>query len=99
MPCERSLDRHLRGLQVPDFTHHYDVGVLAQNGAQRMCKGEPNSRLHLNLVYACELILDRVLHREQLALRSIEQIERRIEGRRLAAAGGTCNQNDAIRLV
>ena len=38
MPGERRLDRHLRRLGVADFAHHDDVGVLAQQRAQRAAR-------------------------------------------------------------
>ena len=41
----RRLDRDVGGLQVADLTDHDDVGVLAEEGAQRV--GEVQSGLSL----------------------------------------------------
>ena len=37
------LNGNLRGLQVAHFTHHDDVRVLAQEGAQRLAEGQPDA--------------------------------------------------------
>ena len=70
MAGERGLDRDLRGLQVADLADHDDVGVLAQDGAQGVRESQPDLGLHLDLVDAGQLILDRVFDGEQLALRA-----------------------------
>ena len=46
---ERGLHRHLRGLGVADLADHDDVGVLAQDRAQRGREGDVDLALHLHL--------------------------------------------------
>ena len=62
---QRGLDRDLRRLQVADLADHDDVRVLAQDRAQRMREGEADLRLHLDLVDAGQLVLDRILDGER----------------------------------
>ena len=58
---ERRLHRHLRGLGVADLADHDDVGVLAQDRAQRGREGDVDLALHLHLAEARVDHLDRVL--------------------------------------
>jgi hypothetical protein len=37
----RGLDGDVGRFQVADFTHHDDVGILAQEGLERRCEGQP----------------------------------------------------------
>jgi hypothetical protein len=56
------------------------------------------SAADLDLVDAGHLVLDRILDREDLDVGLVQPVERRVERRRLAAAGGAGNQQDAVRL-
>ena len=58
---QRGLDGNLRGLEVSNLTDHDDVGVLTQERAQ--CRGEVQADVfvHLHLVDADEVELDRIL--------------------------------------
>ncbi len=67
MAGQRRLHGDLRGLQIAHFAHHDHVGVLAQDGAQQGGESQPDLRLGLHLVDAVELILDRVLDRDDVA--------------------------------
>ena len=58
---ERGLDGDLGGLEVADLADHDDVGVLAQEGAQRGGEVEPDVLVDLHLVDADEVVLDRIL--------------------------------------
>ena len=67
---ERGLERDLGGLEVADLADHDDVGVLAQEGAQRRREVEPDVLVHLHLVDADEVELDRVLGGRDVGARS-----------------------------
>ena len=69
MAGERGLDGDLRGLGVAHLADHDHVRVVAQEGAQRVGEGEPDRGLHLGLVDALDLVLDRILDGEDLAVR------------------------------
>ena len=64
---ERGLDGDLRGLVVADLTDEHDVGVGAQDRAQRGGEGQPGLGVDLHLVDAGEPVLDRVLDRDDVA--------------------------------
>jgi len=60
------LDGDLGGLVVADLPDHDHVGVLPDDRAQPVGEGEPDLRLHVDLVHAEELVLDRILDRDDL---------------------------------
>ena len=53
---------------VAHLAHQHHVRVLAQSGAQHALEGELDLLVHLHLVQAGQPILDRVFHRDDLAL-------------------------------
>ena len=97
MAGQRRLDRDLRGLQIADLADHDHVRVVAQHRAQDMGEAQPDLRLDLDLVDAVELILDRVLDGQHLAVRRVELDQRGVERGGLAAAGRAGDQDDAVR--
>ncbi len=99
MPGQRRLHRDLRGLQVADLADHDDVRVLPQDRAQQGGEVQPDLRLDLDLVDARELVLDRVLDRDDLARDRVERQQPGIQRRGLAAAGRPGDQHDAVRQV
>ena len=99
MAGERGLHRDLRGLEVADLADHDDVRVLAQEGAQGRGEVEADLLVHLHLVDARQVELDRVLGGGEV-LRGLVQIgERRVERGGLARAGGARHQHHAEGLV
>ena len=67
---ERRVDRDLGRLVVANLADHDDVGILAQEGAQPHAKVRPIFGLHLHLVDALELVLDRILGGEDVDARA-----------------------------
>ena len=98
MAGERSLDRDLCGLEVADFPHHDDIGILAHNGAQAVGKGEPDLRFYLDLVDAAQLILDRILDSDDFLSRIVDFLQGAVERRGLAAPGRSGDQDHPMRL-
>ncbi len=94
---QRRLHRDLRGFQVADLADHDDVGVLPHDRAQRVGERQIDLRLDLDLVDAGHLVFDRVLDGEDLDVGLVQAIERRIQRRRLAAAGRPGDEQDAVR--
>src|SRR5580704_8475676 len=99
MSGETRLYGDLRRLQIADFSHHDDVGVLAQDGAQPACESHLDLGIDLRLPDAVNEILDRVLDRDDVAGVVIETLEARVQRRRLAGARRTGDEQDAVRLV
>src|SRR4029079_17787599 len=60
---------------------------------------ELDLRIHLHLTDARELVLDRVLDRDDVLLGGIDLLERRVERGRLAAAGRAGDEDDAVALA
>ena len=58
---ERGLDRDLGGLEVADLADHDDVRVLPQERAQRGREVQADLVVHLHLVDAVQVVLDRIL--------------------------------------
>ena len=65
---ERGVDRDLRGLDVSDLADHDDVGVLPDDRAQGRRKRQAGPRIDRHLVDARDLILDRVLDRDDVVV-------------------------------
>jgi len=86
---QRSLDRDLRRLTVPDLTHHHDVGVGTQDRPQCGREREAGLLVDLNLVDAAEPVLDRVLDRDDVDLGPVDLGQRSVEGRGLTGARGS----------
>src|SRR5579885_1942043 len=98
VPRERRLDGDLGGLGVADLPHHDHVGILAHDRAQPVGEGEADRRLHVDLVHAEELILDRILDGDDLLVRRVDLVEGPVEGGGLAAARGAGHQDHPVGL-
>ena len=96
---ERRLDGDLGGLEVAHLADHDDVGVLAQEGAQRVGEVEADVLVDLHLVDADQVVLDRILGGGDVGDDLVELGERRVEGGGLAAAGRAGDQHHAEGLV
>ena len=77
------LDRDLGGFQVADLAHHDHVRVLAQEGAQRLGKGQACLRIDVHLVDARHVDLRRVLGGRDVAILGIEDVQARVQTHRL----------------
>ena len=96
---EGRLDADLGRFIVAGLADHDDVRVLAQEGPERSGKVEPDLVLHLHLVDAHEVELDRVLGRHDVLRVRVEFAQRRVQRRRLSASRRSRNEHHAIRPV
>jgi hypothetical protein len=71
---ERGVDGDGGRFQIANFTDHDDVGRLAQHGAQRGGKGHAHVFVDRDLVDAVELVFDRILHRDDLAVGLVDEL-------------------------
>ena len=53
-------------LEIPDFTHQHDVGVVPEHGAQPGGEGQADLIAHLDLDRAFQLIFDGILESDDL---------------------------------
>src|SRR5262245_36775973 len=95
---ERGVDGDLRGLLVADFADHDLVGVVTQDAAQAPGERQPLLLVDLNLGDAAQLVLDRVLDRDDLILVVTDFVQRGVQGRRLPRARGPRDQHHPVRL-
>ena len=86
-PVSAALTRDLGGLEVANLADHDDVRVLPQERAQRGREVQADVLVHLHLVDAVQVVLDRILGGGDVAIDRVELGERRVERRRLARAG------------
>ncbi len=91
------LDRDLGHLAVADLADEDDVRRLTQHRPEDRRERQADALAHLALVDAGEVVLDRVLGGDDLAVRPVEHVERRVERRRLARAGRPGDEEDAVR--
>ena len=69
---ERGLDGDFRRLDVTNFAHENDVGIMSQNRAQPAGKGQSRLAGDLDLIDTVKLIFDRILDRNDLALNFVD---------------------------
>ena len=93
---QRGLNRDLCRFQVPDLAHHDLVRVMAQDRPEPARKRHALFLVHRDLDHALELVLHRILNRDDLVLLGIDLIDRGIQGRCLAAPGRACHQHHAV---
>jgi hypothetical protein len=96
---QRRLDGDLRGLGVADLADHDDIRVLAQDRAQAAGERQLDLGVHLDLANAAQLVLDRILDRDDVLFDGIDLGQHRIKRRRLAAAGRPGDEDDAVTLA
>ena len=91
--------RDARGLAVANFADGNDIGVLTQNRAQAVCKRHAGLFVDLALVHAGDVVLDRVLERDDIDFLAREVLEHRAHRGRFAAARRADKQDDAARIL
>ena len=82
---------------VADLADHDDVGVGAHHRAQARGEVQPRLGVDLHLLDAGELVLDRVLDGDDVLLGRVQHLQRGVERRRLARAGGPGDEDRAVR--
>src|SRR5881392_2376724 len=75
-----------RRLKIANFADHDDVRRLAQDRTQRSWERHADLRIDLHLVDACHLVLDRLFHGDDFAVRFVDVIEAGVERRRFSRA-------------
>ena len=96
VPGEGGADRDLGRLEIADLADHDDVRVLAEDRAQGAGEGVADLGVGLDLGDVRHLVLDRVLHGDDLLDAVVDLLKARGEGRGLARAGGPGDEHDAV---
>ena len=93
---ERRVDRDLDRLLVADLADHDDVGILAEEGAERAREREPDLRL------TCTWWMPPISYStgssavRMLMFGLVDPVEARVERGRLAGAGRAGDEDDAV---
>ena len=99
MPGQCRLHRDLCGFAIADFADHDHVRVLPQDRPQQAGERQTDLRPHLDLVDPAQLVLDRILDRDDLARHRIQRQQPGIQCRGLAAARRSGHQHDPVGQV
>jgi hypothetical protein len=93
---ERRVHGDLGRLLVADLADHHHVRVLPEEGAQRAREGEPDAGLTCICESPADVVLDRVLRREDVHVGGVDAVEARVERGGLAAARRARDEDDAL---
>ena len=96
---ESRFDRDLGRVLVAHLTDHDDVGVATQDRSEAGREREPRLRVDLHLVDACQPVFHRVLDRDDVLVRRVEDIESGVQRGGLAGSGRTGDQDGPVRLL
>ena len=97
MTRQRGLNGNLSRLAIAHFTDHDDVRVLAQDRAQRTGKAESDLLVHLNLVDAFQLVLDRLFHGNDFVGTGVQLGQCGVQGGGFTRAGGAGDEQNTVR--
>src|SRR5439155_2649201 len=95
----RGLDRDVSRFQIADFADHDDIGILAQERAERRGEGESGLLVYVDLIDARELDFRRILGRRDVDAGLVENVEAGVERHRLAAARRAGDEDHSIRAL
>ena len=93
---EGRLDGDLRRLMVTNLTHQDNVRRLSHHGAKNALESQADLMAHLSLVDTRQVVLNRVLGGDDLHIRLVEILQRRVERCRLSGSGRPRHQEDAV---
>ena len=97
MSRKGSLDCHVRSLLIPDFSNKNDVRGLPKHRPNNPRKIQADIMPHLNLVNPRQVILNRVLGGDDLAVRTIQVVHRGVQRGGFAAAGRARHEKNPVR--
>ena len=87
------------GLAVTDLADGDDVRVLTQDGTQAAGEGQADLFIDLDLVDALDVILDRVLERDEVHVTGVDLVDHAVHGGGLTASGRADDQNNAVAVL
>src|SRR6185437_368383 len=99
MAGERRMDGYLGSLAIADLAHHDDVGILAEDRAQSVGKGEIDFRTDLHLSDTAELIFDWILDGDDVLFGRVDTAQAGIKRSGLARTGRSGRQDNAMALL
>ena len=97
MSGERGVDGNVGSVRVANFSHHDNVRRLTQHRAQSGRKGHADFRIHLDLINPSHLVLNGILHSNELFVGPIDVVQTGVKRSRFAGASRAGDKQDAIR--
>ena len=94
----RSLHGDHSRLGITDLTDHNNIGVLTQNGTERICEGHIGFGIDLHLIDAVNIRLHGILYGDDVGAFFIQLAQRCIKRGGFTATRRTGDQNDAVRM-
>ena len=85
-----------RGLAIPNFTDHYDVGILPEDSTEGHGKGQARKRAHLDLVDAGDPVFHRVFEGDQVEPLLVQLGQSREQAAALSASCGPGSEDHAL---
>src|SRR5204862_7905021 len=85
--------------EVPDLADENHVRVLPDDVSEPRGERQADLRLHVDLVDALELVLDRVFDGDDLPVGRVDLVERAVARRRLATARPPGAEQDPVRAL
>ena len=96
MSRDGSAHGDLCGLTISDLADRDDIRVLAQNGAQTAGEGHAGLIIDLDLVDAADIVLYRILERDQIDFSGIELVDHGVQGSGFTGTGGADNEDHTV---
>ena len=96
MTGERSLNRDVGDFTVSNLTHQNDVRSLTQHGSENRGEAQSDRVADLNLIDAAEVVFHGIFSGDDLAIRSVQRVECRVERGGLARTGRPGDEEDAV---
>ena len=96
--CQGGLDGDLRGFLVADLSDHDLIRVVTKHRAKAAGKRQTLFFVDGNLHDSLQLVLDRVLDRDDLVFVVANLVQRAVERGRLTRTGRPGHQDHSIRL-
>ena len=93
---ECSLNGDVCDFAISNFTDQDDVRRLTQHALQHHAEAETDLFANLHLIDAVEVVLNGILSGDDLAVRRVENGQRRIERGCLARTGRSGDQEDSV---
>src|SRR3989344_2992554 len=98
MPGQARGNDELRGFFVADFAQHDNVGVLAQYASKPRGKSKTYLRIYLRLIYAVDVILNRIFKGNNINPFAVKHGKYGIERRGFSRSRGTGYESHAMGL-
>ncbi len=92
----RCVHGRLRGLGIANLADQNHVGILTQDGAKHARKRQAGALVSLDLRDAVDLVLNRILDRNDIQWLVAKLVDQAVERGRLAASGWPNHEENAL---